>query len=85
MGKGANFIIVNETKDHVTIQDIGPWGRHMTVTNDAEGVVARLSDQLNGRRLFYFDSDGDLDELLIKDGKFAGFGPGPTRLKNASQ
>jgi hypothetical protein len=28
-------------------------------------------------RIFYFDSSGDLDELLVKDGRFAGFAPGP--------
>ena len=54
--------------------DIGP-----SVTNDAENVVAELvaDGQLPpGRRLFYIDSQGLKDELLIEDGKFVGFAPG---------
>jgi hypothetical protein len=31
----------------------------------------------DGYRLMYFDSDDSLDELLIKDGAFDGFAPGP--------
>lgn len=30
-----------------------------------------------GRRLLYYDSQGQLDELLVRDGKFAGFKAGP--------
>jgi hypothetical protein len=36
-------------------------------------VVEDLASMLNGRRLFYYDSEGELTELLVKDGKFAGF------------
>lgn len=64
----------------LVIRDLGPWDQHPTVTNDAEGVVARLfRDGLipGRRRLLYFDSDGNLDELLHDGGKFAGFAPGP--------
>jgi len=28
---------------------------------------------LRGRRLEYYDSDGHRDQLLVKDGQFAGF------------
>lgn len=48
-----------------------------SITNDAENVVADLLPALRGRRLFYYDTQGQLDELLVKDGKFAGFAPGP--------
>lgn len=62
----------------LVIRDDGPWNLYMTVTNNAESVVAELhaSGQLAGRRLFYFDSDGNFDELLIHNGVFAGFRPG---------
>jgi hypothetical protein len=73
MAKPANFQIILETSTHVVIYDRGPWGIHSTVTNDAEGVVRQLLPCLNGRRLFYFDSEMELDELVVKDGRFAGF------------
>lgn len=53
-----------------------------SVTNDAEAVVAELiaGGFLPGdRRLLYYDSEGMLDELLIKDGRFVGSAPGPGR------
>jgi hypothetical protein len=75
--RSANFHIIEQGPEHVCIEDIGPWDKHPSVTNDAEGVVERLSCVLEGRRLFYLDSEGNRDELLVKDGKFAGFAPGP--------
>jgi hypothetical protein len=74
----ANFEVVQNltTGLVLTIRDLGPWDRHRTITNDAEGVVARLADQLVGRQLYYFDSEGILDEILVADGRFAGFSPG---------
>jgi hypothetical protein len=63
----------------VVIRDlIGP----VSVTNDAENVVAMLLRRGTlrpGQRLLYFDTDGNLDELLVRDGRFAGFAPGPGR------
>lgn len=49
----------------------------VSVTNDAERVVATLAAQglLEGRRVLYEDSTGRWDELLVRDGRFAGFGP----------
>lgn len=69
----AHFRVIEETPKAVLIRDIGPWNLHPTVTNDAEAVVDYLLPLLKGRRLFYFDSEGDLDELLVRDGKFSGF------------
>ncbi len=65
------------------IRDLGPWDSHPSVTNDAEAVVAELaaSGKLpEGRRLYYYDSDGELDELLHKDGQFLGFAPGSGKI-----
>lgn len=76
----ANFKIMNVGPDKIVIRDVGPWDQHPSVTNDAEGVVERLAaeDWLPpGRRLFYYDSDNQLDEILIEAGRFAGFAPGP--------
>jgi len=77
----AQYIIIQD--DHLkekslVIKDIGPWNRHMTITNDAEGVIQRLVQQGHlppGRRLLYFDSEGELSEILVRDGFFAGFVP----------
>ncbi len=63
------------------IRDVGQ-GNELSVTNDAENVVAKVfrSGVLKpDQRLLYIDSEGDIDELKIKDGKFAGFAPGPNR------
>lgn len=50
----------------------------MSVTNDAERVIADLAraQVLAGRRVLYRDTDKRWDELLIAvDGTFAGFAP----------
>jgi multidrug efflux pump subunit AcrA (membrane-fusion protein) len=91
MNRKANFIIVGA--DHrrgaqLVIKDVGPWDQHPTVTNDAENVVRSLAAQGHlpeGRRLFYYDSDGRLDEILVKDGQFVGFAPGPDVLDEAGE
>ena len=70
-----NFIIESETDDCLLIRDIGPWDRHPSVTNAVEEVVEELAPRLRGRRLEYIDSDGQRDQLLVKNGKFAGFAP----------
>lgn len=58
------------------IRDVGPFDRFMTITNAAEHVVAELVEAQRlpaGRRLLYFDSYGQLDEIVVRDGKFSGF------------
>ena len=72
----ANYSVITETKDYILLQDEGPWDKFQTITNAAEEVVAELAPTLAGRRLFYADSEGQVDELLVKDGAFAGFKPG---------
>lgn len=69
----ANFEIELYFPDRVVLRDVGPWDRHLTITNDAESVVADIAPILRGRRLFYYDSDGELGILRVVDGKFAGF------------
>ncbi len=78
-------VVTTRNKDgFFVIRDVG--NGNMSVTNDAEDVVRRLIDVRAlkpGQRLLYFDSDGQLDELKIKDGKFAGFAPGPKANVNS--
>jgi len=78
MKRRANYTIVASDRNQVIIQDVGPWDQYPTVTNDAENVVKELVAKgylADGRRLFYYDTDGILDEILVKDGAFAGFAP----------
>jgi len=81
--KHAQYRIVDDpafTTDALVIRDVGPWDQHPTVTNDAEWVVEELvaAGRLQpGMRLYYYDSEGALDELLVANGRFAGFAPGP--------
>jgi len=73
-----NFTIEQEAPDNIFIRDIGPWDQHRTVTNDAEWVVETLAKDhaLGDRRLFYLDSEGQIDELLHSAGRFTGFKAG---------
>ncbi len=79
--KRARYTIVEDLPDKpLVIRDLGkPHDFFPSVTNDAEGVVAEL--HLRGRlpadrRLFYYDSEGRLDEILMDEaGCFLGFAP----------
>lgn len=76
----SNFLIEEKSDEIVIIRDVGPHNRFMSVTNDAEAVVESLikkGELKTGQRLFYYDTENRLDELLVKGGKFAGFAPGP--------
>ncbi|HVI07010.1 MAG TPA: hypothetical protein VND65_01825 [Candidatus Binatia bacterium] len=77
MGQPARFRIEGSNPDVMLLRDLGPWNRYYTITNDAERVVERVLPMLGQRRLFYYDSEGELTELLVKDGRFAGFKPAP--------
>jgi hypothetical protein len=79
----ARYVIVEDDflkEQPLIIRDVGPWDKHPSVTNDAEGVIAEL--HLSGhlpadRRLLYYDSEGRLDEIVLDAaGSFAGFAPG---------
>ena len=71
----ADFIILSRESDLLLIKDIGPWDSRPTVTNDAEAVIEALANLIGNRRVEYIDSEGNRDQLLVKDGKFAGFAP----------
>lgn len=75
MPRPAQFRIISTTPAFILIDDVGPHDQHLSVTNDAEGVVKRLVPILAGRRLFCRDTAGDVDEVVIEDGKFGGFLP----------
>lgn len=53
----------------------------MTVTNDAENVVAHVVGHLGCHRIFYQDTDGQWDELVHQDGVFSTFAPLPDDIR----
>ena len=74
----AQFEIVAETPEVLTIRDIGSvgGGHSISITNDAEAVVDSLlqSGRLRpGMRLEYYDSNGDLDEIVFDQNGFVAF------------
>lgn len=84
MGLHARYVVLEDdfaNLDPLVIKDVGPWDKHLSVTNDAEFVVKELHGNGNlpaGRQLFYIDSEGAKDELLHDGaGKFTGFKAGP--------
>jgi hypothetical protein len=68
-----NYEIAADAADALILRDLGPWDRFPTITNAAEEVVEAVATQLHGRKLQYYDSEGELTELAVKDGRFAGF------------
>lgn len=72
MGKPANYEIFGTGPGLVILRDLGPWSVHLTITNDAERVVREVAAKYPGRKIIYYDSEGDLTELIVKDGEFGG-------------
>lgn len=79
----SDYRIAKETDSYIYIEDLDLGNR--SVTNDAELVVMDLFPRLKGRRLLYKDSMGEVDEILIKNGQFAGFAPWRKGLDEISQ
>lgn len=74
----ANWVVREATDDYVIIEDVGPWDKFKTVTNAAEETLRELIEYgLEGRRLYYLDSERYLDELRYNSqNQFVGFKPG---------
>jgi hypothetical protein len=68
----AVFEIELATEIFVYIVDRGDHSKCKTVTNDAEWVVSELNnliENFENKRLFYKDSDGQVDEI-VHNGRF---------------
>jgi len=76
----AKYIVVKDDylqKEPLVLRDVGPWDAHPTLTNGIEEVVNSLIEKgalPGGRRLLYYDSEGQLTEALIENGKFSAYG-----------
>jgi len=81
MAQKASYFEKQITKDYVYIIDDG-HENNMTVTNDAERVVAKITADhwLMGylhQRIFYQDTDGQIDELVHDgNGRFIRYSAG---------
>lgn len=74
----ANFRIIDVSEEALLISDEGPWEDYRTVTNDVDWVVAHLCymGYLKGKqRLFYYDSEGEIAEIVFGEGRFIKFIP----------
>ena len=72
----ATYEIVSADAKRLVIRDVTLETGGRSVTNDAERVVAELAQHARDRRIFYYDTDGWLDELVHDRGRFTGFAPG---------
>lgn len=76
-GQKASYLVTEYADERIVLKDVGPWDQYMTITNAAEEVIAEVQRQygIGNRRVFYYDSEGELAEMLVKEGRFAGFAP----------
>lgn len=76
MRKPNYSIVADEPGKPLIIRDDGPWALYPTITNNAEEVIMDLWNRgllKDSRRVFYYDSDDSLDELLHEGPRFTGF------------
>jgi hypothetical protein len=71
-------LVKHERRKYIFVRDIGHHNGR-SVTNDAEAVVGQLYLDFgidNATRIFYEDSEGEVDELLHAGRVFRGFKAG---------
>jgi len=66
---------VDSDAHRIIIKDIGHDSGYRSVTNDIENIVRDLHKRglLRNRRLFYYDSDDRITEVLHLNGEFVNF------------
>lgn len=70
----CDYDVLKETDEYMLLRDLNLGNR--SLTNDAVNVVKEIAPYLKGRKLFYKDSEGGIDEIIVLDGEFDGFIPG---------
>lgn len=73
MRRKSDYEIKAVTEDTVFIKDLDLGG--MSVTNDAENVVAQILAEYGNKKIIYQDTMGEWDELLHDGTQFTDFGP----------
>ena len=69
----------HERGKYIFVRDIGHFTGGRSVTNDVEYIIEQLYLDFgitDETRIFYADSEGDIDELLHAGRKFKGFNTG---------
>lgn len=66
--------VLKVTDNYVLIKDRADEVYCMSVTNAAEKVVEDLCKEYGDKCVFYYDTEGDLSELVHINGIFQGFG-----------
>lgn len=72
----CEFEVVSTADGVLTIADTGHARGKMTVTNDVDAVVLHLVREgllAQDGALHYYDSQGKLDGIRVRDGRFDGF------------
>jgi len=79
----TSYEIEQDKPDYVLLNDTTVRDGGRSITNGAEEVITELAEQgvlTPGKKVFYRDSDGQIDELLYKHNKgefcFHGFKSG---------
>ena len=76
------YDIVKDRPDCIFIRDLANEVGCMSVTNAAEDVIEDLRQRgllVEGKKVLYEDTMGEIDELKHDGTKFTGFAPGPGR------
>ena len=69
----SEYKIVRLSSEFIWIEDTGT--NCLSVTNDAENVVAIIAARYGNRRIIYKDSSGNWDELKHAGASLTGFAP----------
>ena len=72
MSRSPSCIILFSDDQMLVVKDRG-LDTQLTITNGAEEFIRDIAPTLESRRLFYYDTNGVLDELIVKDGSFYDF------------
>jgi hypothetical protein len=70
----AGYKVMTVNQKFIYLEDTG-HNQFKTVTNDAGYVLAALNEEygIGGKRIFYKDSFGEIDEMLHQNGVLTGF------------
>lgn len=69
---------IKEVGSVIVLFDQGEDGPYQSITNDAGNVVQMLQTKgydVDFRPIIYRDTNGYFDQILVKEGLFAGFAP----------
>jgi hypothetical protein len=71
----SRFYVQDVTEEAVFIVDLANECNTMSITNDAENVVANVAQAFGNKRIVYKDTMGQWDELIHENGVFVRFAP----------